>query len=93
MGAWGDIAYFNGHVFAIFNHYAGAPELVKPELNRLIVFRGNVAHSNGGFFIAACSDVFLDSNTVNCTPSQSISGQKPYHLEPGVVATLLVGNK
>lgn len=90
LGGWGDVTQNNGHVFAIHTGEAGAP---KPELNRFIVFRGNKAHSNGGFFIATSSDVLLERNTVNCTPSQSISGQRHYHVEPGNVATLLVGNK
>ena len=85
-GAWGDSAQFNGHVYAIVN---ASPV----DLNRYIVFRGNQARSNGGFMIGGSSDVLLDGNTVSNTPSASISGQKPYHVDTSAVATLLVGNK
>ena len=48
---------------------------------------------NGGFLVGGSSDVLLDRNEVSNTPSASVSGQKPYHVEKSAVATLLVGNK
>ena len=33
-----------------------------PDLNRYIVFRGNRAQSNGGFFIGGSSDVLVEGN-------------------------------
>eukprot|EP01047_Picozoa_sp_COSAG01_P061424 COSAG01_NODE_7672_length_3104_cov_2.368053_1_plen_274_part_00 len=86
VGAWGDDAQFSGHVYAVVS---ASPV----ELNRYIVFRGNQARSNGGFMIGGSSDVLLDGNVVSHTPSASVSGQKPYHVDTSAVATLLVGNK
>ena len=84
-GTWGDSLQFNGHVFAV----VAAPK----DLNRFIVFRDNIAQSNGGFFIGASSDVLLERNAVRNTPNQSTSGQPHYYVDPGAVGTLLVGNQ
>ena len=42
--------------------------------------------------IGGSSDVLLDGNMVSNTPSASVSGEKPYHVDKSAVATLLVGN-
>ena len=65
---------FNGHVFAIVDG--------TPEMNRFIVFRGNEARSNGGFFIGGSTDVLVEDNKVRNTPNQSISGQPKYYVAP-----------
>ena len=88
MGAWGDQLQFGGHAFAIADGV--------PTSNRYIVFRGNHAHSNGGFFVGGCRDVLLEGNTVNNTPSQSVSGEGHYHVVEAarvLGGAYLVGNK
>lgn len=49
--------------------------------------------SNGGFYIGCSTDVLVEGNSVSDTPSASVSGQKPYHVEKCAAATLLVGNR
>ena len=85
-GALGVQLQFGGHAFAIVDGV--------PESNRYIVFRGNHALSNGGFFVGGCRDVLLEGNTVNNTPSQSVSGEGHYHVAQGARGGVyLVGNK
>ena len=85
MGNWGDPLQSSAHVFAIAD--------ANPDLNRYIVFRGNRAHSNGGFFIGGSSDVLVEGNAVNNTPSQSVSGQGHYHIaEKARGRVYMVGN-
>ena len=84
-GNWGDPLQSSGHVFAIAD--------ANPNLNRYIVFSGNRAHSNGGFFICGSSDVLVEGNAVNNTPSQSVSGQGHYHIaEKARGRVYMVGN-
>ena len=71
-GTWGDPVQSSGHVFAIADG--------DPDINRYIVFRGNDARSNGGFFIGGSTDVLVERNTVSNTAIQSVSGQGHYHV-------------
>ena len=77
-------AQFNGHVFAIVDG--------TPDVNRYIVFRGNTAASNGGFFIGGSSDVLVEKNEVSNTPNQSVSGTGHYYVSPKAQGVYLVGN-
>ena len=77
LGTWGDPVQFSGHVFAIVD--------ADPDLNRFIVFRGNHALSNGGFFIGGSSDVLVEGNQVSNTPNQSVSGRGHYYVSPKAV--------
>jgi hypothetical protein len=84
MGTFGDPMQFNGHVFAIVDG--------TPDVNRYIVFRGNTAASNGGFFIGGSSDVLVEKNEVSNTPNQSVSGTGHYYVSPKAQGVYLVGN-
>ena len=84
-GTFGDPMQFNGHVFAIVHDAA-------PDVNRYIVFRGNNADSNGGFFIGSSSDVLVEKNKVSNTPKQSVSGQGHYHITPEAKGVYQVAN-
>eukprot|EP00035_Acanthoeca_spectabilis_P007514 m.137543 g.137543 ORF g.137543 m.137543 type:complete len:134 (-) comp13980_c1_seq2:14-415(-) len=82
---FGDALQFDGHVFATY----GSDDVT---MNRLIVYRRNEALSNGGFLIGASTDVLLEGNTVDKTPTESVSGSPLYNVSSMAVGVLLRGN-
>jgi hypothetical protein len=102
-GSFGDALQNSGNPFAIIGEMKGCGVVGDGVLacsgtNRLISFRGNSVLSNGGFQIAASTDVLLEGNSVAKTPPQSI-GFDPtsikisaFQVSPGAVGCIVRNN-